>query len=215
MSQTADDFTTKLQDAIYGCCEWDGERWVLLDGCDPADSVFSLLVEQACAGAVVERLTWSAVGSGRIADALTFLAEPAVPIASVGPFGWLAEAVGERLLTQCHGCGHRATCHKGHIKDLAGCEEIDPPPFATVRSELVIGGRPWVEWALVVAECHRCEGTGKIAGGRFGGLLLCPDCKGDGARVNAAAIADRYQPDRPWRNEDTARVARFRVRASG
>lgn len=216
-----------------------------------AAAVIEELVQHACAGAAVDNLE-DALAPHSMAflyDADMRDTRLSVPIASVGPFGWLAEDVAKALLCPGTACTRLDACRDCSLNYK------HPPPFAAVRSELIVDGERLYEWLLVSAACDLCAGSGVINVGADG-ENDAGDCEcHDGARADAEAIANRYhepptertlalyvsrccgQPltmPRPrsiecsecgtmsqpgncvpvWAAGNTARVARFRVRAS-
>jgi hypothetical protein len=198
-------------------------------------------VEQACAGAaVVDRLPAPSTACDSYPDCAPCTGDqacedPAIPIACAG-FPELAGDVARRLLAGetlsgalvCDGCEASPCPHdeRGRVGDgewfcTSQTESTIrvPPPFAAAYADVTIvtedGQRRVHEWVLASAPCGGCDGTGRV-GVRSDFTVAedgkCDLCNGTGARVDVKAIADRYQPDRPWRDEDTAREARFRVR---
>jgi hypothetical protein len=193
------------------------------------------LVEQACAGVVVGRLPEvppdpncrGCHGEGSVSEehepwateqlACDCIIPPceSIPVASVGPFVGLSGDVARGLLEGRADCEGMCCGGSGYRNDdpVTRCEK--PPPFAAAYAEVTIDGEWWRGYVLVSAPCGGCDGTGLVCVRSDFTVAedgKCDLCNGTGARVDVKAIADRYQPDRPWRDEDTAREARFRVR---
>jgi predicted Zn-ribbon and HTH transcriptional regulator len=181
------------------------------------------LVEQACAGAVVGRLPAPSAACDSYPDCAPCTGDqacedPAIPIASVGPFVELAGDVARGLLgyevhrgtcESCGGTGNRKVpLQRSRCPECDSGQRYEPPPFAAVYATLSDGS---TEYVLVSAPCKTCGGDGasngdvRIPGG-------CKACGGTGAEVNTKAVAARYS-NGPETADNTAREARFRVRA--
>jgi hypothetical protein len=171
-----------------------------------------VLVEECCEGAVVGRLPYHDPFKDDTRQAAAELAAemrehharypmlPAIPIAQTIPS--LAVAVAQALLEQYSAPDRLRGC------ELIGVPAI-APPFAAAYYDRA-GVRTYV---LASGECECCrdeQGRGVHYSDPDDGVAwACQACSGTGARTDVGAIADRYQPDRPWRDEDTPRLARF------
>lgn len=157
------------------------------------------LIAESCAGAVVGRLP----PPGLRDDGFILLPDlwPPVPIAQTLPS--LGPEVAGALAGRCWCEG---------VWSDGDCDAPEPPPFAAAYSDA--GGVR--TYYLASAACDECGGSGwdteYDADGEIDDDYPCCGCSGTGARTDVKAIADRYQPDRAWRDEDTARCARFDVR---
>jgi hypothetical protein len=169
------------------------------------DEYHDRLVEECCEGAVVMRFDDHMAdldGYEGIDHEHRFTV---IPVAQSVPS--LAVAVAVRLLRE-------------QFWSVEGQCLHDPSPFAAAYYDRA-GVRTYV---LASGECEVCEGARAIPAEIPDDLLqlegpsieamyrFCPQCEGAGARTDVKSIADRYQPDRPWRDEDTPRLARFEVR---
>lgn len=164
------------------------------------------IIEECAAGAVVEKVPRHPVSPWTneptvpwgLWDSL-----PAVPVANAPAS--LAEDVARELVGGGL-CDHCPTCSGD---DGTGC--VPTIPFAAAYHDAG-GVRTYV---LVSRECGRCAGLAvestSLGVPHDGGDAICGICQGTGATTNVRSIADRYQPDRPWRDEDTLRRARFEV----
>jgi hypothetical protein len=164
------------------------------------DEYHDRLVEECCEGAVIMRLRYHNQPilpnvRGDADNPAWHAMHERVPIAQVVPS--LAVQVAAKLLD------NRLRAY------VPGSGRKPPPPNTSFAAAYFDhdGVRTYV---LASAECATCDGERKRWGEGWH-LYTCPACDGTGARTDVRAIADRYQPDRPWRDEDTPRLARFVV----
>jgi hypothetical protein len=164
----------------------------------------------SCAGAVVSCLLNHAGDFPRAGkmppSGLLLLRARSIPIAQT-----IEPLAGEVVawLACVRGCGETGGGACSHLNEEDHQGLPCPPPFAAAY--YTAGGvRTYV---LASGECEACAEYPCARPVRQPrNEPPCARCSGTGARTDVKAIADRYQPDRPWRDEDTPRLARFEVR---
>jgi hypothetical protein len=194
-----DDTREQLADLFRSC----RERQRLGFARSLADEAIAIvhreLVEVCCAGAVVGQLPACPAQMGQPCSDDCERCEVrnsdgrAIPIAqTIEP---LVGDVARELLEQYNAPDR-----------LRGCELIGVPAVAPPFAASYYDANGVRTYVLAAAECAGCallpgESTND-----------CEGCDCNGTTADVRSIADRYQPGRPWRDEDTPRLARFEVR---